>query len=645
MSLQLKAIVLYNLEGEVRWLPFRLGKLNIITGLSKRGKSGIIDIVDYCMGRSTYSVFEGVNRGVVSWYAVILSDGKNDFYIAKPEPEIGAKSQSAAFFKVGQFDDAIPFDELATLVNDTYVRAELSKIIGFQTNLAIFSNSSSKTDFEVSIKHSKFFIFQEQSEIANKRVLFHRQADEGVAAGIRDSFPVILGATRPDHLILLEQLRTQRRRLKLIEKDLFERSSIADGPSQRASDIAAQLVDIGVLNARTDLSQPKVALKSALEWRPSGLSIPNEDLLEESRMEIRQLRETLNKGIGERDKLKSYLNQFTGFTDELEIQRRRLEPLGLLNDLTPLHCPLCGSLSDEANMEVHTAREILVELKDELSGVELERPKLERYLESVNQKINDLRFDIRSKEKILASMLDERHESLQMRDRELAAARVVGKAALYLEAAFEGDGDRGEIEVRKQKIEAEIARLEQKVDIEAIRSRTSAILSNINASISRYAKIFQHEYCDFPFKLDIKELTVKVQTLDQEIPMLRQGSGENYLACHLATLLALHDYFIKAERPVPRFLILDQPSQVHFPRQDEFYDVTLERTQKITRDPEIFAVKRDLKGLYDICEEHEGKLQIIVLEHASFPDAFFREALVEPPWTGKGGLVPEAWLR
>lgn len=582
---------------------------------------------------------------MISWYAIILSDGKNDFYIAKPEPEIGAKSQSAAFFKVGQFDEAIPFGDLVTLVNDTYVRAELSKILGFQTNLAIFSNSSSKTDFEVSVKHSKFFIFQEQGEIANKRVLFHRQADEGVAAGIRDSFPVILGATRPDHLILLEELRTQRRRLKLIEKDLSERRSISGGPSQRASDIAAQLVDIGVLNAKTDMSQPKAALESALEWRPSNLSIPNEDSVEESRMELRRLRETLNEVIGERDRLKSYLNQFTGFTDELEIQRRRLEPLGLLNDSTALHCPLCGSLSDDANMEVQTAREILIGLKDELSGVELERPKLERYLESVNQQVNDLRFDIRSKEKVLTSMLDEREASLQMRDRELAAARVVGKAALYLETAFEGDGDRDEIEFRKQEAEAEIARLEQKVDIEAIRSRTSAILGNINASISRYAKVFQHEYCDFPFKLDIQELTVKVQTLDQEIPMLRQGSGENYLACHLATLLALHDYFIKAERPVPRFLILDQPSQVHFPRQDEFYDVTLERTQQIARDPEIFAVKRDLKGLYDICEEHGGKLQIIVLEHASFPDAFFREALVEPPWTGKGGLVPEAWLR
>ena len=127
--------------------------------------------------------------------------------------------------------------------------------------------------------------------------------------------------------------------------------------------------------------------------------------------------------------------------------------------------------------------------------------------------------------------------------------------------------------------------------------------------------------------------------------MLRQGSGENYLACHLAAFLALHDYFIEAERPVPRFMILDQPSQVHFPRQDQFYDVTQSGTRELVTDPEIDAVKRDLKGLHDACESHKGRLQIIVLEHANFPDSFFQEALVEPPWIGRGGLVPEAWLK
>jgi DNA repair ATPase RecN len=40
----------------VKELPFRTGALNILTGASKTGKSAIIDIVDYCTGRSECNV-------------------------------------------------------------------------------------------------------------------------------------------------------------------------------------------------------------------------------------------------------------------------------------------------------------------------------------------------------------------------------------------------------------------------------------------------------------------------------------------------------------------------------------------------------------------------------------------------------------
>jgi hypothetical protein len=646
VSLQLKAVVLYNYQGDSRWLPFRLGKLNVITGLSKRGKSGIIDIVDYCMGRSTYTVFEGVNRGVVSWYAIVLTDGKNDVFIAKPEPVIGAKSQSGAYFKVGQFSSAPPFEWLVLTVNDTYVREELSKLLGFQSDFAFFSNSSSKSDFEVSIKHSKFFIFQEQGEIANKRALFHRQAEEGVAAGIRDSLPVILGATRADHLALLEELRAKRRQLSLIDKDLFERKSMEEGPSVRASQLVAQLVDAGVLDsAASDKEDLREVLKFALNWRPSETVIPQEDALGQTRSELRRFREILNEEIEERSRVREYLENFSGYTDELGTQRRRLEPVGLLSHEESISCPLCGAFSEEVTEDVSNAKSILYKLRDELSQIELERPKLENYLLNIKQKINGLRVNIRSQEQKLMAMLEERQSSLNQRDRELAASRVVGKAALYIETT---DTDSGKLEGIRQKrntLAKEIEKIEQKVDLDAIRSRTDAILGNINLQLRKYAEVFHHEYSRHPFKLDIKELTITVQTLDQELPMLRQGSGENYLACHLAAFLALHDYFIEADRPVPRFMILDQPSQVHFPRQDQFYDVTQSGTRELATDPEIDAVKRDLKGLHDACEGHKGRLQIIVLEHANFPDLFFQEALVEPPWIGKGGLVPEAWLK
>ena len=101
MTMQIKAIVLYHRDGRKRELPFRLGALNIITGQSRTGKSAIIDIVDYCLGRSSFNVFEGVNRDVVAWYALMLRVGSADVFVAKPAPKGSAASQSSVHLQVG----------------------------------------------------------------------------------------------------------------------------------------------------------------------------------------------------------------------------------------------------------------------------------------------------------------------------------------------------------------------------------------------------------------------------------------------------------------------------------------------------------------------------------------------------------------
>ena len=43
--MQIRELVLYGYNGKVRHLPFALGKVNIITGRSKSGKSSIGDII------------------------------------------------------------------------------------------------------------------------------------------------------------------------------------------------------------------------------------------------------------------------------------------------------------------------------------------------------------------------------------------------------------------------------------------------------------------------------------------------------------------------------------------------------------------------------------------------------------------------
>jgi hypothetical protein len=54
-------------------------------------------------------------------------------------------------------------------------------------------------------------------------------------------------------------------------------------------------------------------------------------------------------------------------------------------------------------------------------------------------------------------------------------------------------------------------------------------------------------------------------TSDGPLPLQRIGSAANWIGYHLATHLALHQFFVENDRPVPRFLMIDQPTQAFYP--------------------------------------------------------------------------------
>lgn len=54
MYFQIKEIILWpkNQSFKPRRLPFEAGKVNVISGASRTGKSAVIPIIDYCLGSS-----------------------------------------------------------------------------------------------------------------------------------------------------------------------------------------------------------------------------------------------------------------------------------------------------------------------------------------------------------------------------------------------------------------------------------------------------------------------------------------------------------------------------------------------------------------------------------------------------------------
>jgi hypothetical protein len=110
-------------------------------------------------------------------------------------------------------------------------------------------------------------------------------------------------------------------------------------------------------------------------------------------------------------------------------------------------------------------------------------------------------------------------------------------------------------------------------------------------------------------------------------------------------LLALHQFYLaQPSSPVPAFMVLDQPSQVYFPkrvvtRPDE------EVGEPRFRDEDIDAVRKAFEVMGQVVLKADGKLQLIVLDHAS------RDVWGDIPgvvglheWRDGVKLVPMRWL-
>lgn len=109
-------------------------------------------------------------------------------------------------------------------------------------------------------------------------------------------------------------------------------------------------------------------------------------------------------------------------------------------------------------------------------------------------------------------------------------------------------------------------------------------------------------------------------------------------------MLALHRHFRKQQRPVPAFLVLDQPSQVYFPSVSSYRNTDGSIQQTTEAGADIQAIEKLFALLFHVVNELAGQFQIIVLEHANLEDAQYQRALVEKPWDGKErALVPPSW--
>ena len=642
--MKIKSIHIYSNDGRRRDVVFHDG-LNVITGRSSTGKSALSDIIEYCMGRSTFNVPEGVIRDRVIWFAVIYRFNGEEVLVAKPAPVPGAQSLSMAMVRRGAVVEAPAYSDLAVNDSDDGVVALLSHLLGIPENTTDVPIDSSRVSYDANVKHAFYYLFQKQGIVTNKDQLFYRQNEPAQPQTIKDTLPILLGVSGKDKFNLESQLRYAQRELRLNGKLLQQAREGIDNSEERAIGLLSESRAVEIPLGDSDA--PVVdRLRRALNWRPTP--VPEDDgsriaTIENNLLDLREQRREIQRRI---EGAQQFAKRAEGFETEVSEQRERLSSIKALpvdKATGEWQWPFAQT---NLGMDRPIAQALLAELESlnsELRAVTGERPALDAYLIDQQKALSDIGDHIRVKELELSSAIAASEVATQLGGRNNAASRVVGRISLFLENLVPNT-ELLKLQAEERRLKARVADLEERLGADNSDTRLASTLSNIAMHMSGYIQDLGGEFSEYPARLDFHNLTVVIDRPARPVYMNRTGGGENHLAYHLAALLALHRFSSTYNHPIPRFMLIDQPTQVYFPSQTAYAAAggSIEETEG-QKDADLEAVRRLFDTLRRFTTEDAPGFQLIVTEHANLREAWFQAALVEEPWTKPPALVPEDW--
>ena len=646
MSIQILDIVLYSLQGERRLLSLRTGAINIITGDSKTGKSALSKIVDYCLGSSSCAVPAGVILDNVKWYALRITDGSAEHFIARCAPAPGKKSNSAAYYAVGSTITIPAAEELSATTNIDTVVERLKKIIGIDLNIHEPPEGQTRSPLTTTLRHALAFVFQYQNDICDPDHLFHGQSDNWVAQAIKDTLPYFLGAVDDDYVAGKAKLKELRSLLRERERTLARLEAITSGGISDVRSLLAEGRDAGILavdETPESWDDAIEVLHTAANASPEEQLIRYEQSIDQAELvrindESTEIRHQLTRYQNDLAAMKGLLADESGFTRETREQVSRLTSLQLFTASDELCCPLC----DRPTINIPSSTTLEAEIQrasEQLERVTRQTPGLEALIIEQERKIEETKQHLQENRIALKALRSNDDRLMQLRDDSSRRAYVLGRISLFLETLPQV-ADSSELQTEISQLRREIEQLGKLLSDESIQERLDSILSVISRDLTAWAKQLELEHSDNPFRLDLRYLQVVADTDNGPIRMDRMGSGENWLGCHLIVHLALHSWFVRHSRPVPRFLFLDQPSQVYFPAETDIGIggslINLENEDRL-KVIQMFNLIRDItNGLHP-------NFQIIITEHADISEDWYQEAVVER-WRNGEALIPSEWI-
>lgn len=663
MQLAILKIILWPKDTSLppRIIFLKPGKINIITGESGTGKSTLTWIIDYCLGSGKCSIPVGLIREVTGWFGLHLQLANTQMIVARRNPE-EQQTTNELYWNEGVTLEVPPVVQKNARVED--LKNRLNQI-SHLPSLDFSTDDTVGFAGRVSCRDMAAFNFQPQHIVANPYTFFFKSDTTEHREKLRIIFPLVLGVVNAATLAKQRELKDTEKEHQRLKQELEARLNAARAWESEVSSYYLQARSLGLL-PDSEPPQPTWALDryvnelQKVRTRVATMDIPDvpEGASEAASVELTRIvdeEDQLAQGIGSArrrlDKLEQLASSVGMYGSSLSGQEDRLAGVGWFEEkVTATHeCPVCGTASNGGNPRLVELQTLAREMRGLTAAVNQAPPKLDEELAT-------LRVELRGQEALLAKTRQKRKD-LEGRTATLANQRqylrqiylFVGRIEQALENVTTSQ-NVDDLRAKVNALAADIVALRKDLDPRAQKDRLDAAIARVSSRIADYARQLQLEHASENVALNIRELTLQFKPLSGRTDFLWEvGSGQNWMGYHVAGLLALHEHFVSlVENPVPRFLVIDQPSQVYFPEAWPSVDKTPVASGKPDRTPDIDGVHRVFEALGAFLDAVDTRFQIIVTEHAGSItwEGTPHVHVVENWRQGHGDfLVPETWKK
>lgn len=288
----------------------------------------------------------GVIRDTVNWFAILLQFPTSQLFVARRPPADGQQYQSEICVRTGT---NISVPALAELENNSNIQAletQLTALLGIAPNLNMAVFSPHEKSFRINARHTTFLTFQQQDEIASRKILFHRQGDEFVPQAIRQTLPYFVGAIEEGRLIKINELERLQAEQEAVMRRIQDYEATVGG-IENAQQLLLELQQVGLTEAEsapTDRPTIEAMLERAVEMSlslPPSIIDDDRETLQRERIRLlrqyRDLREDIRAA-------QEFEREQLGFTRQGTEQIARLRSVELYKESVNDVCPVCLSV-------------------------------------------------------------------------------------------------------------------------------------------------------------------------------------------------------------------------------------------------------------------------------------------------------------